>query len=116
MASLLFLFANLYPSVSAYNAQYGANQVTVHYLHHPLHGCEVEVVRADPDGFLVKYEGVSRWIPKWMTSVDCARFRAVSDPVLPVAALQRLHQLVAGGGLDDGSRTASVAAAPGEGQ
>ena len=100
-------------SVNAYNAQYGVRQVTVRYQHHPLFGREVEVFRADPGGFLVRHEGVSRWIPRWMTSRDCDRFRTVASPALSVAALARLQQLVAVVGLDDGVTTTSTAKSKG---
>ena len=100
-------------SVNAYNAQYGVRQVTVRYQHHPLFGREVEVFRADPGGFLVRHEGGSRWIPRWMTSRDCDRFRTVASPVLSVAALARLQQLVAVVGLDDGVTTTSTAKSKG---
>ena len=80
--------------VSAYNAQYDAESVTVHYQFHPLFGKEVEVIRRDPDGLLVEDGGDMRWVPRWMTLADRCACSVVENPVVPVSVLRDLQQLV----------------------
>ena len=74
-------------------------EVTVHYRWHPLHGQRVRILRRQPGttGVQIFYEladGSRSALPEWMTDAGRCAATTLGSPVVDVAALVELRELL----------------------